>query len=107
MIGLMQSAAATYAAKNVRVNAVAPGLIQTKLTERIWSNEKAATASRGMHALGRLGTAADVASMIAWLLQEENSWITGQVFGVDGGGRDVLVARGFLRRCCDDVAFWD
>lgn len=85
VIGLMQSAAATYAAKNVRVNAVAPGLIQTKLTEQIWSNEKAATASRGMHALGRLGSAADVASMIAWLLHEENSWITGQVFGVDGG----------------------
>lgn len=85
VIGLMQSAAATYAARNIRVNAVAPGLVQTPLTERIWSNEKAATASRGMHALGRLGTPADVASLIAWLLQAENTWITGQVFGVDGG----------------------
>lgn len=85
VIGLMQSAAATYAAKNIRVNAVAPGLVQTKLTERIWSNEKAAAASRGMHALGRLGSPADVASLIAWLLAEENGWITGQVFGVDGG----------------------
>ena len=85
VIGLMQSAAATYASKNIRVNAVAPGLIQTKLTERIWGNERGAAASRGMHALGRLGTPSDVASMIAWLLQEENSWITGQVFGVDGG----------------------
>lgn len=85
VIGLMQSAAATYAAKNIRINAVAPGLVQTQLTERIWGNEKAAAVSRGMHALGRLGEPADVASMIAWLLQDENSWITGQVFGVDGG----------------------
>ena len=85
VIGLMQSAAATYAARNIRMNAVAPGLIQTTLTERIWSNKTAAAASRGMHALGRLGTPADVASLIAWLLQEDNGWITGQVFGVDGG----------------------
>ncbi len=85
VIGLMQSAAATYAAKNIRVNAVAPGLVQTKLTEKIWSNEKAAAASRGMHALGRLGTPADVASLIEWLLSQESSWITGQVFGIDGG----------------------
>jgi len=85
VIGLMQSAAATYAARNIRINAVAPGLVQTALTQRIWSNEKAAAASRGMHALGRLGSPADVASLIAWLLAEDNSWITGQVFGVDGG----------------------
>ena len=38
-----------------------------------------------MHALGRLGEPKDVASMIAWLLDPENSWVTGQVFGVDGG----------------------
>ena len=81
----MQSAAATYAARNIRINAVAPGLVQTPLTERIWGNEKAAAASRGMHALGRLGTPSDVASLIAWLLQEDNGWVTGQVFGVDGG----------------------
>lgn len=85
VIGLMQSAAATYAARNIRINAVAPGLVQTPLTERIWSNEKAAAASRDMHALGRLGTPTDVASLVEWLLQHENNWITGQVFGVDGG----------------------
>jgi NAD(P)-dependent dehydrogenase (short-subunit alcohol dehydrogenase family) len=38
-----------------------------------------------MHPLKRLGTPADVASLIAWLIHEENGWITGQIFGVDGG----------------------
>jgi len=41
--------------------------------------------STGCDALGRLGTPADVASLIEWLLQDESSWITGQVFDVDGG----------------------
>lgn len=85
VIGLMQSAAASYASRGIRVNAVAPGLVKTALTERIWANDKSAEASRQMHALGRLGEPRDVASMITWLLQPENDWVTGQVFGIDGG----------------------
>ena len=83
--GLVRSAAATYAASNLRVNAVAPGLTRTPLTERIWSNEASAAASLAMHAIGRLGEPDDVASLIVWLLDPANSWITGQVIGVDGG----------------------
>lgn len=85
VVGLMQSAAASYASRGIRINAVAPGLVKTGMTERIWSNEKSAEMSRSMHALGRLGQPKDVASLIAWLLQPENDWVTGQVFGVDGG----------------------
>jgi 3-oxoacyl-[acyl-carrier protein] reductase len=85
VIGLMQSAAASYASRGIRVNAVAPGLVKTAMTERIWSNEKSAEFSRSMHALGRLGEPKDVASLIVWLLRPENDWVTGQVFGVDGG----------------------
>ena len=85
VIGLMQSAAASYASRGIRINAVAPGLVKTSLTERIWSNENSAQVSRGIHPLGRLGEPKDVASLIAWLLQPENDWVTGQVFGVDGG----------------------
>jgi NAD(P)-dependent dehydrogenase (short-subunit alcohol dehydrogenase family) len=81
----MQSAAASYASRGIRVNAVAPGLVKTSLTERIWTNEKSAEISRNMHALGRLGEPKDVASLLVWLLQPENDWVTGQVFGVDGG----------------------
>ena len=85
VIALTLSAAATYAARNIRVNCVAPGLVDTPLAARITSNEAAAKASAAMHALGRIGRAEDVASGIAWLLDPENSWVTGQTLGIDGG----------------------
>jgi len=85
VIGLTLSAAATYAARNIRVNCVAPGLTDTPLAARITSNETALKASAGMHALGRIGRPEDVASGIEWLLDPDNSWVTGQVIGIDGG----------------------
>lgn len=85
VIGLMLSAAASYAARNIRVNCVAPGLVATPLTARITGNEASLKASTAMHALGRVGAPEDIASAIAWLLDPSNSWVTGQVIGVDGG----------------------
>lgn len=85
VIGLTLAAAATYAARRIRVNCVAPGLTATPLAGRITGNEAARAASIAMHALGRLGEPDDVASAIAWLLDPANSWVTGQVIGVDGG----------------------
>jgi NAD(P)-dependent dehydrogenase (short-subunit alcohol dehydrogenase family) len=85
VIGLTLSAAATYAPRNVRVNCVAPGLVDTPLAARITSNEAALKASAAMHALGRIGRADDVASGILWFLDPENAWVTGQVLGIDGG----------------------
>lgn len=82
---MARAAAATYGASNVRINSVAPGLVETDLTSRIWQNERSADASRAMHPMGRLGKPEDIASMIAWLLAPENSWITGQDIAVDGG----------------------
>jgi NAD(P)-dependent dehydrogenase (short-subunit alcohol dehydrogenase family) len=87
--GLARSAAATYAKAGLRFNVVAPGLVRTSATERIWRHETAADASRAMHALGRLGEPDDVARAITWLLEPEQDWITGQVLGVDGGLADV------------------
>lgn len=88
--GLARSAAATYASVGLRFNVVSPGLTRTPLTERITSRPASARASIAMHALGRLGEPEDVAQAIAWLLAPSNSWITGQVLGVDGGLGSIL-----------------
>jgi NAD(P)-dependent dehydrogenase (short-subunit alcohol dehydrogenase family) len=85
VIGLTLSAAASYAPKGIRVNAVAPGLVRTPLTARITGSEAALKASSAMHALGRVGEPEEVASAIAWLLDAAQAWVTGQVIGVDGG----------------------
>ena len=85
VLGLALSAAATYAARNVRVNAVAPGLVRTPLAARLVGNEASLKASEAMHALGRIGETDDVASCIDFLLDPAHGWVTGQVFGVDGG----------------------
>ena len=82
--GLMLSAAATYAANNLRFNCVAPGLVSTRLSSAIINNPKALDISLKLHPLTRIGQPQDVANMIAFLIDPENSWITGQTFGVDG-----------------------
>jgi NAD(P)-dependent dehydrogenase (short-subunit alcohol dehydrogenase family) len=83
--GLMRSAAATYAGQNLRFNAVAPGLVQTRMTKALTANDLSRKVSESMHALGRLGTPDDIARAIVFLLDPANDWITGQVLGVDGG----------------------
>ena len=83
--GLVRSTAATYAPKNLRVNAVAPGLVDTPLAEKITSNESALKTSQSMHPLGRIGQPNDVATAITWLLTPESSWVTGQIISIDGG----------------------
>jgi NAD(P)-dependent dehydrogenase (short-subunit alcohol dehydrogenase family) len=83
--GLALAAAATYAARGIRVNCVAPGMTRTPLTANLLQNEAMAKASAGMHALGRIGAPHEIASAIDWLLDSEQSWVTGQVIAVDGG----------------------
>lgn len=85
IVGLMLSAAASYAPQNLRVNAVAPGLVETPLTTSLTGNETSRRFSESMHALGRLGKPDDIARAIVFLLDPQNSWITGQVLAVDGG----------------------
>ncbi|MEZ4378731.1 MAG: SDR family oxidoreductase [Gemmatimonadales bacterium] len=83
--GLARSAAATYAPRGIRVNVVAPGLVEAKMSARLFASAPAREASLAMHPLGRLGQPEDVASAVCWLLDPEQSWVTGQVIGVDGG----------------------
>ncbi|QCR20397.1 SDR family NAD(P)-dependent oxidoreductase [Agrococcus sp. SGAir0287] len=85
VIGLVHSSAATYANRGLRINAVAPGLVQTRLTEQLTASDQSRAASEAMHPLGTLGEPDDVARAVVFLLDPANAWITGQVLGVDGG----------------------
>lgn len=87
--GLVRAAAASYATRNVRVNAVAPGLVDTPLAAGLLGNPQARAFSEKMHPLGRVGTSGQVASAIAYLLSPDADWITGQVWSVDGGMSSV------------------
>jgi NAD(P)-dependent dehydrogenase (short-subunit alcohol dehydrogenase family) len=88
--GLTLALAAELAPK-VRVNAVAPSLTRTPLSETILPNDKTADAIAALHALPRLGTPEDLAALTAFLVSEEADWITGQIFGVDGGRSTLRV----------------
>lgn len=83
MIGLTKSLAKEFAARNVTVNAVAPGFIATDMTAEL--NEKQQEAIVGIIPMKRMGTAADIAATTAFLASENAGYITGQVFTVDGG----------------------
>lgn len=83
--GLVRAAAASWAGRGVRFNAVAPGLVDTPLAARITSSEKSLEASRRMHPLGRIGEPGEVAEVLAWLLSPRSGWVTGSVVAADGG----------------------
>ncbi|MFN4894953.1 MAG: SDR family NAD(P)-dependent oxidoreductase [Pseudomonadota bacterium] len=85
VIGLTLSAAATYAARGLRFNCIAPGLVETALSEKITSNPSAAAFSTALHPLGRLGQPNDIGALAGLLLSDDAGWITGQVLGIDGG----------------------
>ena len=79
-----RSMAAEYAPK-LRVNVIAPSLVDTPLAGRLLNNEQKREKMGERHPMQRTGTPGDIARAAAFLLSDENSWITGQVLGVDGG----------------------
>jgi NAD(P)-dependent dehydrogenase (short-subunit alcohol dehydrogenase family) len=81
---LVRSAAATYSSKGIRINGIAPGLLRSPLTDRLFvGNAEKFIAAQ--YPLGRYGSVEDGAAAMAWLLSDEASWVTGQVLPVDGG----------------------
>jgi NAD(P)-dependent dehydrogenase (short-subunit alcohol dehydrogenase family) len=86
VVGLTRAAALEYAQKGVRVNAIAPGIVDTPMTQRsIGHDERAMARAKGMHPLGRLATAEEVARAAVWLCSPAASFITGHTLPVDGG----------------------
>ena len=83
MLGLTKSLAKEFAARNVTVNAVAPGFIETDMTAEL--KEEQQKAIIGIIPLKRMGTVEEIAHMTGFLASEEAGYITGQVFTVDGG----------------------
>ena len=83
IIGLTKSAAKELASRNIRVNAIAPGYIETDMTDSI--SDIARENFIKNIPLGKSGTGSDVANLAAFLASEESNYITGQVINVDGG----------------------
>lgn len=82
--GLMRSLAAEFAPA-IRVNAIAPSLTDTPLSEALLNTDSKREANALRHPMKRIGKAGDIASMAHFLLSEQSAWISGQVIHVDGG----------------------
>jgi len=85
VVGLTRTLALELAAHHIRVNAVAPGIVSTKLTAALLSDQNAAARSAAAHPLGRVAEPREVADAIVFLASQRASFITGSVLKVDGG----------------------
>ena len=83
VIGLTKAAALEYASKGIRINSVGPGYIDTPLLSVLDDATKEHLV--GLHPIGRLGTAEEVAQLIVWLASDEASFVIGSYHPVDGG----------------------
>ena len=85
---LTVSLAAEFA-PNIRVNCIAPSITESNMSKSIISNENIKKAIESLHPIPKIGEADDHSKLAAFLLSESNSWITGQVFHIDGGRSTV------------------
>ncbi len=83
VIGLTKNAAIEYADKNIRINAICPGVIETPLLFN--SPKEVIEASKALHPNKRFGKPEEVAALATWLVSDDSSFVTGSYYTVDGG----------------------
>lgn len=86
--GLTRSLAAEFAPK-VRVNSIAPSIVDTPLAKRLLNNDRKRELISDKHPLKRVGEVEDISELACFLLSASASWITGQIIGVDGGKSSI------------------
>ncbi|MCY2977640.1 MAG: SDR family NAD(P)-dependent oxidoreductase [Planctomycetota bacterium] len=93
--GAIEALVRTWAselAPKIRVNGIAPALVDTPLAQRLLSSESKRAAMATMYPLARIGLPDDCAALAEFLLSDKSGWITGQIYGVDGGLSSIFRA---------------
>lgn len=86
VLGLTKSAALEYGRKNIRVNAVCPGVIRTAMVDRaVLADPRIGPNMAQLHPIGRIGEPEEVAAVVLWLCSDAASFVTGHTHAVDGG----------------------
>jgi NAD(P)-dependent dehydrogenase (short-subunit alcohol dehydrogenase family) len=86
VLGLTKSAAIEYAKSGVRINAIAPGVVETEMFERVAEdNKQLAESLKSMTPIGRIGDPQEIANAVVWLLSDKASFVLGHTLLVDGG----------------------
>jgi NAD(P)-dependent dehydrogenase (short-subunit alcohol dehydrogenase family) len=89
VLGLTKGAAVQYAARNIRINAICPGLVDTGMAATIAADDSMPDFPKPFVPMGRMAAPAEIAEVAAWLVSDNASYLTGEAIGVDGGWRIV------------------
>lgn len=85
VVGLTRTVAVEYAARNIRCNAVAPGFVETPMTQDIVANANFQQLAKELIPAARAGTATEIANLVVWALSDRASYVNGAVLLADGG----------------------